>query len=46
LGWTGFGAGLIDILWLIGLGIVFAVICASAAGITATRQLAFERKRL
>ena len=46
LGWTGFSAALFDILWVIGLGIVFAVICAAAAGITATRQLAFERKRL
>ena len=46
LGWTGFGAGLIDVLWLIGLGAVFALICAAAAGVTATRQLAFERKRL
>lgn len=46
LGWTGFGSGLIDALWLIGLGAVFAIICAAAAGITATRQLAFERKRL
>lgn len=46
LGWTGFGAGAVDILWLIGLGAVFAIICAAAAGVTATRQLAFERKRL
>ncbi len=46
LGWTGFGAGLTDIFWLVGLGILFAVICAGAAGMTATRQLAFERKRL
>jgi cell division transport system permease protein len=46
LGWSGFGAGLKDLLWLIGLGAVFAVICAGAAGLTATRQLAFERKRL
>ena len=46
LGWTGFGAGAVDILWLIGLGTVFAFICAAAAGVTAARQLAFERKRL
>jgi len=46
LGWTGFRAGVVDILWLLGLGAVFAVICAAAAGVTATRQLAFERKRL
>lgn len=46
LGWTGFAAGTIDVLWLIGLGALFAIICAAAAGVTATRQLAFERKRL
>lgn len=46
LGWTGFTAGLVDIIWLLGLGVCFAVICAAAAGITSTRQLAFERKRL
>lgn len=46
LGWTGFGTGFSDVLWLIGLGVIFAVICAGAAGITATRQLTFERKRL
>jgi cell division transport system permease protein len=46
LGWTGFTAGLKDILWLICLGVIFAGICAAAAGITAARQLAFERKRL
>ena len=46
LGWTGFGAGLIDFIWLLGLGGLFAVICALAAGVTAKRQLAFERKRL
>lgn len=46
LGWTGFGAGLVDFLWLIGLGAIFAIICAAAAGVTATRQLVFERKRL
>lgn len=46
LGWNGFGAGLADLFWLIGLGIIFAVICSGAAGLTATRQLAFERKRL
>ncbi len=45
-GWPNFGAGAVDILWLLGLGAVFAVICALAAGVTATRQLAFERKRL
>lgn len=46
LGWTGPGASIVDMFWLIGLGIVFAIICAAAAGLTATRQLAFERKRL
>jgi cell division transport system permease protein len=46
LGWTGPGSSVIDMFWLIGLGIVFAIICAAAAGLTATRQLAFERKRL
>ena len=46
LGWTGFGAGLIDLVWLIILGFIFAIICSSAAGITALKQLSFERKRL
>ncbi len=46
LGWSGLPAGIIDILWLLCLGILFAAICAAAAGATATRQLAFERKRL
>ncbi len=46
LGWTGFSAGLLDFVWLIGLGLVFAIICAMAAGLTASRQLAYERKRL
>ena len=46
LGWTGIASGLTDILWLVCLGAVFAIICAAAAGFTATRQLAFERKRL
>lgn len=46
LGWTGVSAGLIDLIWLLLLGILFAVICAAAAGTTATRQLTFERKRL
>ncbi len=46
LGWAGFAAGVSDVVWLIGLGIIFAIICAAAAGVTATRQLAFERKRL
>lgn len=46
LGWTGFKPGSVDIIWLFGLGVVFAIICAAAAGLTATRQLAFERKRL
>lgn len=46
LGWTSFGAGVVDLFWLIGLGAIFAVICAAAAGVTATRQLVFERKRL
>lgn len=46
LGWTGVAPGLKDIIWLIGLGIIFALICAAAAGVTAARQLAYERKRL
>ena len=46
LGWTNLRASTIDILWLIGLGILFAAICAAAAGATAIRQLAFERRRL
>ena len=46
LGWTGISAGLIDLIWLLALGVLFAAICAAAAGATATRQLAFERKRL
>jgi len=46
LGWTTLGAGAVDILWLIGLGFIFAAICAAAAGATTTRQLAFERRRL
>lgn len=46
LGWTELGAGAVDVLWLIGLGALFAMICAAAAGVTAARQLAFERKRL
>lgn len=46
LGWTGIGPGLIDVFWLICLGMIFAVICAAAAGVTAARQLAYERKRL
>lgn len=45
-GWSRLGVGLGDLLWIIGLGLLFAGICAFAAGITATRQLAFERKRL
>lgn len=46
LGWTSFTQGLQDSVWLICLGIVFALICAAAAGVTTTRQLTFERKRL
>jgi cell division transport system permease protein len=46
LGWSGLGPVLIDIIWLIFLGAFFALICAAAAGVTAARQLAFERKRL
>ena len=46
LGWTALHPGTIDILWLIGLGLFFALICGIAAGMTATRQLAFERRRL
>jgi len=46
LGWGGMKTSAVDVLWLIGLGLIFAIICASAAGVTATRQLAFERKRL
>ena len=46
LGWTALNAGALDLLWLLGLGILFALICAAAAGVTATRQLSFERRRL
>ena len=46
LGWTALRAGTMDILWLIGLGTLFALICGVAAGATAARQLAFERRRL
>lgn len=46
LGWTAIPPGLKDIFWLVGLGIIFALICAAAAGLTSVRQLAFERKRL
>jgi len=46
LGWTGFSAGLVDLLWLIILGFIFTFICSSAAGVTALKQLSFERKRL
>lgn len=46
LGWTTLHAGTLDIMWLIGLGVLFALICAAAAGATAIRQLAFERRRL
>ena len=46
LGWTAIPPGLTDIFWLVGLGIIFALICAAAAGLTSVRQLAFERKRL
>lgn len=46
LGWIDLSAGVIDFIWLIGLGAIFAVICAAAAGVTSLRQLAFERKRL
>lgn len=46
LGWTGLGSGLKDLIWLLALGVIFALICAAAAGVTAARQLAYERKRL
>jgi len=46
LGWTGITPGLMDVIWLLGLGVIFALICAGAAGLTSVRQLAFERKRL
>jgi len=46
LGWTGISASFVDIVWLLGLGILFALICAAAAGLTSVKQLAFERKRL
>ena len=46
LGWTGLMPSLFDIIWLIGLAVIFAIICAAAAGVTSIRQLAFERKRL
>ena len=46
LGWITVSAGIIDLFWLFGLGAIFALICATAAGMTSIRQLAFERKRL
>ena len=46
LGWAGLTSGLIDIIWLVCLAVIFALICAAAAGVTSVRQLAFERKRL
>ncbi len=46
LGWSGISSSLTDIFWLICLGALFAFICAGAAGLTTTRQLLFERKRL
>jgi len=46
LGWTAVSSGVVDVFWLIGLGALFALICAAAAGMTSVRQLAFERKRL
>jgi len=46
LGWIAVSAGIIDLFWLFGLGAIFALICATAAGMTSIRQLAFERKRL
>lgn len=46
LGWTRLGAALIDLIWLFGLAVVFTLICAAAAGVTAKRQLSAERKRL
>ncbi len=42
--WNRFGASLGDILYLIGLCLFFALICAMAAGITALRQLSQERR--
>lgn len=45
MGWQGAGQTLIDVIWLIGFGAVFVLICAMAAGLTATRQLSRERRR-
>ncbi|WP_409433370.1 cell division protein FtsX [Litorimonas sp. RW-G-Af-16] len=45
MGWHSVGAVLRDVLWLIGLGLLFTTICAMAAGLTATRQMARERRR-
>ena len=45
LGWGQIKPALIDVLWLIVLGGLFGLICALAAGVTATRQLARERRR-
>jgi len=42
----GFGFGFIDGLFLIGLCLFFALICAMAAGLTALRQLSQERRKL
>ena len=41
--WGGFGFGVLDGLFLIGLCLFFALICAMAAGLTALRQLSQER---
>ncbi len=46
LAWTGFSPALLDIFWLVVLGIIFTIICAFAAGLTAWRQLGYERDRL
>jgi len=44
--WGGFKIGFGDILFLIGLCLFFALICAMAAGLTALRQLSQERRLL
>ncbi len=45
VGWRGLTDGALDGVALICLAILFALICASAAGWAAMRQLAYERRR-
>lgn len=45
VGWQSPQMVILDLIWLIGLWIIFALICALAAGMTARRLLARERRR-